>query len=132
MKEKNNSKLAQEWFKIGQEELKFAKAAFEEFGAFYPQICFQCQQAVEKYLKGFLVYHQKTFPKIHDLFELIKLCSKIDKKFLKFSKKAAVNIQYYLVSRYPIEYSPATKKEAEEALKIATEIIEFTKRLLKK
>jgi len=130
MKKKNNLKLAKEWFKIGKEELGFAKAAFEDLNAFYPQICFQCQQAVEKYLKGFLIYHQKTFPKIHDLVELIKICSKINKKFLKFSKKAAVLSQYYLTSRYPIEYPPAKKKEAKEALKIANKIIDFINKTL--
>jgi len=35
--------------------------------------------------------------------------------------------QYYLVSRYPIEYPPANKKEAKEALEIAEEIINFIK-----
>ena len=129
MKQKNNLKLAKEWFKIGEEEFKFAKAAFEDFDAFYPQICFQCQQAVEKYLKGFLVYHQKKFPKIHDLVELIKFCSKIDKSFLRFSKKAAILSQYYLRSRYPLEYPLAIKEEARKSLQIAKEIINFTKKL---
>jgi len=80
----NNHKIAAEWFYIGEEESKFAKASFEELDAFYPQICFQCQQAVEKYLKGFLAEHQKPFPKIHDLVSLLKLCAVIEKDFLKF------------------------------------------------
>jgi len=130
MKQKNNSKLAKEWFKIGEEEFKFAKSAFEDFDAFYPQICFQCQQAAEKYLKGFLVFHQKKFPKVHDLVELIKLCSKINKNFLKFSKKAAILSQYYLRSRYPIEYPAATKEEARQSFQIAKEIIKFIKKVV--
>lgn len=130
MSQKNNSKLAKEWFRIGEEELNFAQAAFGDFDAFYPQICFQCQQAVEKHLKGFLVYHNKKFPKINDLVELIKLCSKINKNFLNFSKKAAILSQHYIMSRYPVEYPPAKKKEAEQSLKIAEEIINFTKELV--
>ncbi len=59
----HNKKLAQEWFDIGDDEFDFASAAFKDFGGFYPQICFQCQQGVEKYLKGFLVLHKKTFSK---------------------------------------------------------------------
>jgi len=73
MKQENNKKLAQEWFNIGNNELGFARASFEELKAFYPQICFQCQQAVGKYLKGFLVYKNKKFPKTHDLSQLLKL-----------------------------------------------------------
>ena len=106
--------------------MKFAKASFEELDAFYPQICFQCQQAVEKFLKGFLVYQQEKFPKIHDLIQLIKLCAKIDKGFLEFLEGANILSQYYLICRYPmIEYPPAGKKEASEALKITDEIINF-------
>lgn len=131
MKLKNNSKLANEWFKIGEEEFKFAQASFDEFNAFYPQICFQCQQAVEKCLKGFLVFHKKKFPKIHDLTQLAKLCGKLDKEFLKFLDKFSILSQYYLVARYPIEYPPAGKIQAKEALEIAREIIKFVKGKLK-
>jgi HEPN domain-containing protein len=127
MKQSNNLKLAKEWFYIGKNEFGFAKAGFEELDAFYPQICFQCQQAVEKYLKGFLVYHGKRFPKIHDLTELAKLCAKIDKDFLKFLTDTDILSQYYLTSRYPLEYPPANKKQAERALKIAKKIISFVK-----
>lgn len=130
MKQENNKKLSQEWFEIGENEFNFAKAGFEELDAFYPQICFLSQQAIEKYLKGFLIYNKKKFPKIHDLTELLKLCAKIDKSFLKFLKWTDTLSQYYLVSRYPIEYPPAGKSEAEEALKIAEKIIGFVKRKL--
>lgn len=127
MNQKSNKKLAEEWFRIGEEEFKFAKAGLEELDAFYPQVCFQCQQAVEKFLKGFLVYRGKKFPKIHDLTRLVKLCAKIDKDFLKFLGKADILGQHYLVCRYPMEYPPAGKNEASEALKIADEIVNFVK-----
>ncbi|PIR72615.1 MAG: hypothetical protein COU42_00670 [Candidatus Nealsonbacteria bacterium CG10_big_fil_rev_8_21_14_0_10_36_24] len=127
MGQQNNKKLAQEWFDIADNELGFARAGFKELESFYPQICFQCQQAVEKYLKGFLVYHKRKFPKIHDLTQLLKLCAKIDKNFLKFLEKTDTLSQYYLVSRYPIEYPPAKKEQAKEALNIAEDIINFIK-----
>jgi HEPN domain-containing protein len=130
MRRKNNLKLAKEWFKIGEEELKFAQASFKEFDSFYPQICFQCQQAVEKYLKGFLIYHRKKFPKIHDLVELIKLCSKIEKGFLKFLEDGTFLSQYYIRTRYPVEYPPATRNEAEKSLEIAKRFINFIKTLI--
>ena len=126
-KNKNHQKLAQEWFEIGENEFKFAKAGFEELGAFYPQICFQAQQSVEKYLKGFLIYNKKTFPKIHDLTQLAKFCSKIDKEFLTLLDKTDILTQYYLTSRYPIEYPPADKFQAKEAIEIAEEIERFIK-----
>ena len=123
----NHQKLAQEWFEIGENEFKFAKSSFEELDAFYPQICFQFQQSVEKYLKGFLIYNKKTFPKIHDLTQLIKLCAKIDEDFLRFLDKTDILSQHYLTSRYPVEYPPAKKSQAKESFQIAEEIINFIK-----
>jgi len=35
MKQENNKKLAKEWFDIGDNELGFAKAGFEELEAFF-------------------------------------------------------------------------------------------------
>ena len=120
-----NKKLAQEWFDIGNNELEFAKAGFKEFDAFYPQICFLCQQSTEKYLKGFLVLNKGEFPKMHDISELAKLCMKFDKNFLELLEKTDILGQYYLTSRYPLQYPPAGKEQAEEAVKIATDIINF-------
>ena len=131
MKQVNQKKLAQEWFDIGDNEFGFAKAGFTELKDFYPQICFQCQQAVEKYLKEFLIYHQKKFPKIHDLTQLAKLCANIDKDFLKFLKDTDILGQYYLTSRYPLEYPKAEENQAREALQIAEKIIRFVKSKIK-
>jgi HEPN domain-containing protein len=44
-------------------------------------ICFHCQQAVEKYLKGFLVIQDVDPPYTHDLIELGKLCEKYNASF---------------------------------------------------
>ncbi|MDP2741254.1 MAG: HEPN domain-containing protein [bacterium] len=125
MNQNNNKKLHQEWFDIADNELNFARAGLEELNAFYPQVCFLCQQSTEKYLKGFLVYSKKKFLKIHDLIQLIKLCAKIDKDFLNLLEKVDILDQYYLVSRYPLEYPPAGKEQAKEALETATNIINF-------
>ncbi|HOL22410.1 MAG TPA: HEPN domain-containing protein [bacterium] len=131
MKEKSNLKLANEWFKIGEEEFRFAKDSFKEFNSFYPQICFQCQQATEKYLKGFLVLNKKKFPKIHDLTELAKMCAKVNGRFLDFLEKTSILSQFYIISRYPVQYPSAGKEEAKECLGIAEEIISFIKENLK-
>ena len=44
--------------------------------------CFAAQQCAEKYLKAFLVEHNVTFPKTHDLTkELLPRCLSIDSEF---------------------------------------------------
>ncbi len=41
-------------------------------------ICFHAQQAVEKYLKAFLAFHDIDFPRTHDVDYLLMECQKID------------------------------------------------------
>ncbi len=129
---KVNSNLSKDWFKIAENEFKFAKVNLEEFNTFYPQICFYFQQAVEKYLKGFLVYHHKKFPKNHDLTQLLKICAEIDKDFLNYVEETDYLVQFYFVARYPmVEYPPAGKQEAYQSLKYAEALVEFIKKKIK-
>ena len=43
-------------------------------------ITFHAQQAIEKYLKAYLVYRQVRFKKTHDILELLNLCINEDKE----------------------------------------------------
>jgi len=40
----------------------------------YDTACFHVPQAIEKFLKAFLIYHDPSVPRIHDLEELKRLC----------------------------------------------------------
>jgi HEPN domain-containing protein len=42
---------------------------------------YHCQQAAEKALKGFLVFHEVSFEKIHDLGKIIEQTTKINPAF---------------------------------------------------
>lgn len=77
---KNNLKLAKEWILKSRNDLKSAEILFKENGP-TDSLCFHCHQAVEKILKGFLVFNRREFPKVHDLIHLLNLCKKIDKSF---------------------------------------------------
>jgi HEPN domain-containing protein len=67
----------------------------------YEMVCFHCQQAVEKYLKWFLVLHDIDPPKIHNLIELEKLCEVIDHQFSMLYEKCGILTGYGVISRYP-------------------------------
>ena len=43
--------------------------------------CFHCQQAVEKYLKAFLIFHEVEFPRTHNVEYLLEQSAKIDTDF---------------------------------------------------
>ncbi|MBF0345386.1 MAG: HEPN domain-containing protein [Nitrospirae bacterium] len=60
------------WFKKAEEDELSVRAIFRGEG-FPGTVCFLAQQMTEKYLKGFLTFQRKSFPKTHDLLELLTL-----------------------------------------------------------
>lgn len=89
---------------------------------------FHCQQAVEKYLKWFLVLHDIEPPKNHDLEELEKLCETIETKFSEIYEKCVVLTKYAVQTRYPQEI-PVEKQDMEKALEYAKSIRNFFHKL---
>jgi HEPN domain-containing protein len=86
-------------------------------------VCFHCQQAVEKYLKAFLIFRKKDFGKTHNLEYLLKLCSQLDKEFTKID---VGNLSFYAVEiRYPDDFYIPTVKEAKDSVKIAKQVKKF-------
>lgn len=112
-----------EWFGKAKKDLEEAEfllknnRPLEDAGFFI-------QQAVEKYLKGFLIYHGWELRKIHDLISLLGDVIKIEKEFQRFSQELQIITKYYLDSRYPVGYPiEYTREQIEESLKSAKEII---------
>jgi len=88
-------------------------------------LCFHCQQAVEKLLKAFLVYHKIGFQKVHTIEYLIKLCSTIDSEFESLYEKTKNLTDYAIDIRYPDEFYIPTIEEARNAFESATFVKEF-------
>jgi HEPN domain-containing protein len=65
------------------------KTGIDELATINPAtdtICFHTQQCVEKYLKAFLVFHNREISKTHNLAFLIQECIGIDCDFKKLQK----------------------------------------------
>jgi HEPN domain-containing protein len=86
---------------------------------------FHCQQAVEKYLKAFLVKHQIEFPKTHSIMTLINLCSKVDSSFKEKLLEADILTDYAVEIRYPDEWYEPTPDETKRAYELANEVKQF-------
>jgi HEPN domain-containing protein len=72
--------------------------------------CFHCQQAIEKYLKAYLIYNGVEIEKTHSITFLLSQCAKFDHIF---STIDSLNINAYAVrGRYP---DSALAPEIEEA-----------------
>lgn len=69
------------WIFRANEDIAVIENLFKsEPELFASPICYHAQQAVEKFLKAFLVYKNIDFPKTHDLDYLLLECKKIDDK----------------------------------------------------
>ncbi|RLC66097.1 MAG: hypothetical protein DRI48_05485 [Chloroflexi bacterium] len=106
---KDRLAAANEWFERGDRDFDAAQLLNDEH--FYTDvIAVHLQQAIEKYLKGFLVLHGIKPPRIHDLDVLLNRASEIApdlyEPFIDLCEKAT---RYYLDERYPpgppVEYS---------------------------
>ncbi len=117
--------LAQEWFlKAKDDELSARDILHDKEGA-PSTVCLLSQQIAEKYFKGYLVYKNREFPKIHQLDRLVKLCREIDENFNKVKSEAEFLTVFYITTRYPGEYPVFNFKDAEKAFNSAIKIKEF-------
>lgn len=117
-----NSKLAKEWFLRAQDDEISIKDILKDKEGSPNTVCFLSQQMAEKYLKGFLSYHQKRTPKIHQLDRLLNLCKKIDEELEKIRKESEELTEFYISTRYPGDYPEFSFKDAEKAFQKAQKI----------
>jgi HEPN domain-containing protein len=126
----DNTKEATRWFKIADEDMALAEHAATTMHPTPDElICFHCQQCVEKYLKGFLVFHGEEPPKIHDLERVEKLCEAVDTSFSLLVTKATILSQYGVMPRYPNELQ-ISADDVKIALCYAKDIRQFVRERL--
>lgn len=108
---------------MAKKDLQSAEILFEH-DADNGIVCFHCQQAIEKYLKGFLINATGELQEGHNLVKLCKKAMAYDKSLGGFIKDMAFVNTYYIETRYPAEEPLLVSKEdAEECIRIAMEVI---------
>lgn len=94
---------AKDWLSKGDSDLKVVEHELKlpEDEIVKDAVCFHCQQAVEKYLKAFLICHKVQYKKTHNIEFLMEECGKIDAAFKGVDVK---NLTYFgVMIRYPEE-----------------------------
>jgi HEPN domain-containing protein len=86
---------------------------------------YHCQQAFEKALKAFLVWHSQNVPRTHALPELVILCEQIDPAFSSLAAAAAQVTPYGTAFRYPPVVVGPSDLDALEALDAARDAMVF-------
>jgi HEPN domain-containing protein len=85
---------------------------------------FHCQQAVEKALKALLAWRGQLFRKTHDLGELSLACLEHEPSLEPLLRRSAPLTEYAWRFRYPGDLFEPGRAEVEDALGIATRVVD--------
>ena len=98
---------------------------------FYPEnlmydiICFHATQAVEKFLKSYIISNGKTVEKIHDLDILQKAAMEIDNSFSKIMDNCLLLNEFVPNVKYDDDENPITKQNINDIIKSLNTICNF-------
>lgn len=126
--EREESQYPKDWFRIGDKEIERARnllklGDLEGAG-------FNIQQAVEKYLKGYLLSQGWALKRIHNLETLINETIRYESSFEEYRYSCQKITQYYVEDRYPLAVpSQLSDAEIKESLNAAESIITKVKSL---
>lgn len=117
------------WIVKVENDLMSAQRLLEIEPMILDNACFHCQQAVEKYLKAFLIYNGIDIERTHNIIFLLSQCANFD---VVFSTIDSLGINAYAVQgRYPDTNIMPEKEEAESYYQLALEIKELvTERII--
>ena len=107
------------WIHKAEADYQAARILLRQRKTLLPDnICWNCQQSAEKYLKAYLVRHAIDYPRRHDLVQLGNLCADADPDFTLVAGGIAILDQFGTDIRYPgVSASPQDARQAFDALK---------------
>lgn len=114
--------IVREWVKKGESDFIAAKTLAQQNGL-ENQTGFHCQQAIEKWLKAYLIEHGEEIRKIHDLTALVIDCEKYDPAFHEIESLVEGISDFAVEFRYP--GTNATPEEVQDALDKTIKVREF-------
>lgn len=122
--------LVRQWLEKAEDDLRNAEhTLLMKKNCPYWTVCFHAQQCAEKYLKALLVFCAVPFPKIHDLHELLPLIPSTVVLEIGSADVAELN-RYAIETRYPGEWTPIMREDAEESVKVARRVREAVRKHL--
>ncbi|MES2794804.1 MAG: HEPN domain-containing protein [Bacteroidota bacterium] len=114
-----------QWIIKADHDLGTAKITYLHIPEYLDTVTFHCQQAVEKYLKAYLIFKNLPFRYSHDLVYLVDLIDQVDNDFVQFYDEVSELQGYAVEIRYPNETIFLSNDKVEKAIEIAKLIIDF-------
>ncbi|GBC92848.1 hypothetical protein HRbin15_01325 [bacterium HR15] len=127
-----NEETVRNWIRKAENDLKIGKDEMSVGDPVTDMVCFHMQQCVEKYLKAFLIFHGKEYPKTHRIAVLVGLCSQIDPEFQTLMDWEVDRLSRYATTlRYGEEFYTPSLEETREAIELAEKTKAFVLTRLK-
>lgn len=114
--------LVRSWLTKAQHDLAAARKLAADPDPYLDAAVYHCQQAAEKALKGFLVFHDQRFEKVHNLSVLAWQASSFAKDIILLLEACELLTPYATAYRYPGEWMEPEELEVEDALAAADRI----------
>lgn len=122
--------LVQNWLIKARHDLAAARKLASHPDPYLDTAVFHCQQAAEKAVKAFLVFHDQRFEKTHDIEVLITQAAPVDGRFSAWLDAAQRLTPYAAEFRYPGEAVEPERSEFDLALQDAEGFFAFICSLL--
>ncbi len=111
--------LVRLWVEKADHDLGTATLTHSHIPAYKDTICFHCQQAIEKYLKAYLVFLGVEFRPVHDLIYLLDLASTSGQFSSDFYDMASRVDGYAVQIRYPDSVIEPSDEEVSASIECA-------------
>jgi HEPN domain-containing protein len=125
-----NPEEVKEWLRRAKSNLILAKAGRPSDEVLYEDVCFYCQQAVEKALKGLLVSIGIDFPYTHSISKLIGLIEVLNIDIPAEIKNSIVLTVYAMEARYPGYDEFISEEEYKETVRLAEQVYNWVRERL--
>ncbi|NLW75508.1 MAG: HEPN domain-containing protein [Methanomicrobiales archaeon] len=122
--------LAESWIKRAISSLAHAKGIDSDDLVYYEDLCFDCQQAAEKAIKGVMILKRISPPRSHNIGYLLDglVSSGVDVPDELFVSARLTD--YAVTTRYPGTYEPVNREEYLEAYHLADSVVNWAKGIL--
>lgn len=117
--------LVRSWLIKAHRDLLSARELAEATSPLLDTAAYHCQQAAEKAIKGYLLFHDVRFEKSHDIELLITQAKAIDDNFTICTEAARLLTPLAVEYRYPGDYIEPEPEEFREAFDAARAIFDF-------
>ena len=107
------------WITKADHDLGTAVLTYHHIPEYKDTVTFHCQQAVEKYLKAYLIFLDIEFRFSHDLIYLLELIGREDQTMNDFYERILMLQNYAVEVRYPDETIFITDDQVVEAIETA-------------